>query len=165
MMVKRAPIMFKPICFAAVALCAIAILPVALAAQQDKPFDPASNPSGMYSFQRDGEFVQITLDGDQLSGFISRYGDSESDKDQFLDQFFDKASLQGQKISFKTKVVHNEWFEFSGTITVNAGKKPGQEGYRVIRGTLTQHTADAKGAERISQKQVEFKSFPSDASQ
>jgi hypothetical protein len=157
--------MFKSIYFAAVALCAVAFLPVVAAAQQDKPFDPASNPSGMYSFLRDGEFVQITLDGDKLSGFISRFGDSDTDKEQFLDQFFDKASLQGQKISFTTKTVHSEWFEFSGTITVNAGKKPGQEAYRTIRGTLTQHTADAKGVDKTTQKQVEFKSFPSDASQ
>ena len=62
------------------------------------------------------------LDGDKLSGFISRFGDRESDKGQFLDQFFDKASLEGQRLRFKTKTVHGTWFEFSGTLTVNPDK-------------------------------------------
>lgn len=149
----------KAFCFAAL-LCSTVVLSALV--PQDKPYDPATNPSGTYSFLRDGEFVQITLDGDKLSGFISRFGDRESDKDQFLDQFFDKASLEGQRLRFKTKTVHGTWFEFSGTLTVNPDKKLGQEGYRAIKGTLTEHVADSKGEEKSSQHQVEFKSFPSD---
>src|SRR5258706_3815168 len=45
--------------------------------------------SGMYSFVRDGEFIQITIeDKSAVSGFISRFGDSESDRGACLDQFF-----------------------------------------------------------------------------
>ena len=44
--------------------------------------------SGMYSFVKDGEFIQITEeDKGAVSGFISRYGDSDADKGAFIDQF------------------------------------------------------------------------------
>src|SRR5689334_1897624 len=48
--------------------------------------------SGMYTFLREGEFVQITVENGKLSGFVSRYGERDSDRDVFLDQFFSKAS-------------------------------------------------------------------------
>src|SRR3982074_3248034 len=40
-----------------------------------------ANYSGMYSFLKEGEFVQVTVeDGAQLTGFVSRYGNGDSDK-------------------------------------------------------------------------------------
>jgi hypothetical protein len=120
----------------------------------------ANDPSGMYTFLREGEFVQLTVEDGKLSGFVSRFGDTESDKGEFIDQFFDKASLEGSRLSFKTKTVHAVWYEFDGTLSVEPGKKAGDEGYRIIRGRLTLHTSDAKGNGQASEKTVEFKSFP-----
>ena len=120
----------------------------------------SSDLSGMFTFLKEGEFVQLTVENGQLSGFVSRFGDTDSDKGQFIDQFFDRASLQGEHLYFKTKPVHAVWYEFDGTLTVVAGKQKGEEGYRVLRGKLTLHTADAKGVEHASEKTVEFKSFP-----
>ena len=114
----------------------------------------------MFSFLREGEFVQLTVEDGQLSGFVSRFGDSDTDKGQFIDQFFDKASIQGEHLTFKTKTVHAVWYEFDGTLTTVTGKQKGDEGYRVLRGKLTMHTADAKGADHASEHTVEFKSFP-----
>ncbi len=122
------------------------------------------DPSGMYSFLRDGEFVQLTLDDGKLSGYISRFGDSESDKGTFIDQFFDKASLDGDHLSFTTKTVHGTWYGFTGVITRAPGKQPAQEGYRVIKGNLVQHVMDANNADKPQQREVEFKSFPQDLS-
>jgi hypothetical protein len=125
-----------------------------------KPNDAATNPSGMFTFLKDGEFVQISLEDGKLTGFISRFGETDSDKGQFIDQFFDKASLEGEHLYFKTKTVHALWYELDGTLTVVPGKQVGDEGYRVIRGKLTLHAGDSKGNERASEKTVEFKSFP-----
>ena len=122
------------------------------------------DPSGMYSFLRDGEFVQITIDDGKLSGYISRFGDTESDKGTFIDQFFDKASLDSDRLSFTTKTVHGTWYGFTGVITKTTGKEPAQEGYRIIKGTLIQHMTDANGADKPRQREVEFKSFPQDLS-
>jgi hypothetical protein len=45
----------------------------------------APDYSGMYSFLREGEFVQVTVEAGRVSGFVSRYGDTESDRGMFLD--------------------------------------------------------------------------------
>src|SRR5271165_56867 len=120
----------------------------------------ANDPSGMYTFLKEGEFVQLTVEDGKLSGFVSRFGDTDSDKGEFIDQFFDKASLEGGHLSFKTKTVHALWYEFDGTVSVEPGKRVGDEGYRVIRGKLILHASDAKGNDRASEKIVELKSFP-----
>src|SRR6266446_3408656 len=58
---------------------------------------PADNYSGMYSFLQDGEFVQLTVeDAGRVTGFISRYGDLESDRGAFLDHFFKPGKLDGK---------------------------------------------------------------------
>lgn len=116
----------------------------------------------MYTFLREGEFVQLTVDDGKLSGYISRFGDSESDKGQFIDQFFDKTSLVGDRVTFNTKMVHGVWYDFTGRVLIAQGKKPDTEGYRIMKGTLVQHSTDDKGADKAMQRDVEFKSFPTD---
>ena len=134
-------------------LCAIA------GAQVPVPASP-NDLSGMFTFLKEGEFVQLTVEDGKLSGFISRFGNTDSDKGEFIDQFFDKASLEGDHLYFKTKTVHAVSYELDGTVTVVPGKHVGDEGYRVIRGKLTLHASDAKGKDTVSEKTVELKSFP-----
>jgi hypothetical protein len=121
--------------------------------------------SGMYSFLKEGEFVQITVEEAGVSGFVSRYGDSDTDKGTFLDQFFSKASLKDKHLTFTTKTVHGTWFDFDGTVERGSGKTPHDEGYRVIRGTLTQNSEDASGKPVAKSRQIEMKSFPQDLDQ
>jgi hypothetical protein len=148
-------------------LLVVSLLTFELAGQQPPPSAAqdaakAGDPSGMYSFLKEGEFVQLTVDDGQLSGYISRFGETDSDKQTFIDQFFDKASLSGDHLSFTTKTVHGTWYEFTGVITITPGKQPPQESYRVIKGTLVQHVTDANKADKPRQREVEFKSFPQD---
>jgi hypothetical protein len=130
-----------------------------ITAQAQKP-SAASEIAGMYTFLRDGEFVQLTVDDGKLSGYISRFGQTDSDKGQFIDQFFDKTSLVGDRLTFNTKMIHGIWYDFTGRVTIAPGKKPDTEGYRVMKGTLVQHTTDDKGVEKAMERDVEFKSFP-----
>jgi hypothetical protein len=125
------------------------------------PTHPAEDYSGMYSFLRDGEFVQLTIEDEgQVTGFVSRYGDSESDRGAFLDQFFKQAKLDGTKLSFTTATVHGVWYEFKGTVERGQGKTPADEAYYLLKGTLTEYRTDAN--QKISSKlqEVTFKSFP-----
>ena len=47
-----------------------------------KPATSVEDISGMYSFLREGEFVQINVEeGNTVTGFVSRYGDSDGDKE------------------------------------------------------------------------------------
>ena len=118
----------------------------------------------MYSFLKDGEFMQITLeDKGKVSGFISRYGDSESDKGTFLDQFIKSGDSNGKQVSFTTESVHGVTYTFEGAFDRGPGKKPEGEGYFVLRGTLTRTAGSSDGKNITQTRQVEFRSFPRDA--
>ncbi len=116
--------------------------------------------SGMYSFLREGEFVQITVENGKLSGFVSRYGERDSDRDVFLDQFFNKASLAGSHMDFTTKPIHGTWYEFSGDVNRGDAKTPDKEGYWIIRGTLKQFDQDEAGRVAAKSREITMKSFP-----
>lgn len=124
---------------------------------------PASKPnySGMYSFLKDGEFVQITIeDNAKVDGFISRYGDSANDRGTFLDQFFKSGSFVGSHLTFTTESVHGVTYEFQGDFSRGPGKTPNDEAYYVVRGTLTRFSAGPDSKATSQSRQVEFKSFP-----
>jgi hypothetical protein len=129
------------------------------------PASPATDYSGMYGFLRDGEFVQVTVeDQGRVTGFVSRYGDSESDRGDFLDHFFKSGKLEGNQLTFTTEVVHGASFEFRGTIERGEGKNPGDEAYYVLQGTLTENTTGEAQKTTSRSRQVAFKSFPRDMS-
>jgi hypothetical protein len=156
---KRIPSIFGLIC----CLLGMAAGSFVLRAQDSAKNAAAANDiSGMYTFLREGEFVQLTIDDGKLSGYVSRFGEADSDKGQFIDQFFDKTSLVGDRLTFNTKTVHGVWYDFNGRVSITPGKQPDSEGYRVMKGTLIQHSTDDKGVEKAMQRQVEFKSFPAD---
>jgi len=149
------------------------ILFVSVAATAQRHITPATSPtsqtaaaaddiSGMYSFQKEGEFVQITVEESGVTGFVSRFGDTEDDKGTFLDQFFSKASLKDKHLTFTTKKVHGVWFDFDGNVDRGPGKTPHDDAFRVIRGTLTQSTNNADNKVVSKSREIEMKSFPQD---
>lgn len=128
------------------------------------PAKPVEDYSGMYTFLQDGEFVQVTVeDQGRVTGFVSRYGDLESDKGAFLDQFFKQGKLDGKKLTFTTDMVHGVWYDFKGTVERGEGKKPGDEAYYLLKGTLIQYNTDANKKTSSRLREVVFKSFPQDA--
>src|SRR4029077_7813642 len=138
-------------------------------AKPEKPASPqgetsAQPYSGMYTFLKEGESVQVTVeDGGNVTGFVSRYGDGDSDKGAFLDQFFKSGKLDGNKLSFITETVHGVWFDFKGTVERGEGKNPGDEAYYVLKGTLTQNSSDVNNKVNSRAVDVAFKMFPQDA--
>lgn len=129
------------------------------------PALPGSEYSGMYNFLRDGEFVQVTVEEKgRVTGFVSRYGDGESDRGAFLDHFFKEGKLEGNKLNFTTEVVHAVSFEFRGTVEKGNPKKAGDEGAYILKGTLTESTTDAAQKTTSRSREVELKSFPQDLS-
>ena len=97
----------------------------------------------MYSFLRDGEFVQFTVeDQGHVIGFVSRYADAEG-AGGFVDHFFKSATLDGNKLAFTTEVVQGVSFNFRGAIKRGEAKTRADEGYFVLTGTLIENTIDA----------------------
>ncbi len=125
--------------------------------------NPASSPaediSGMYSFLKEGEFVQINLEKSGVSGYISRMGETESDRGVFLDQFFDKAQIQGHDVSFTTKALHSMWYEFKGRFERGPAKTKAEDGYYILRGTLKEMTLDENKKPVAHAREVELKSL------
>ena len=144
--------------------------PSADAAKSASPAQPADANdgraySGMYTFLKEGEFVQVSVqDAGHVTGFVSRFGDGESDKGAFLDQFFKSAKLEGNNLTFTTEVVHGVTFDFKGTIERGEGKNPGDEGYFVLKGTLTESASDVNKKVTAHSREVLFKMFPQNAS-
>ncbi|HME34805.1 MAG TPA: hypothetical protein VKF84_06175 [Candidatus Sulfotelmatobacter sp.] len=137
----------------------------------EKSAEPAATPqpdaksrqtySGMYAFLKEGEFVQVTVeDAGHVTGFVSRFGDGENDKGEFLDQFFKSAKLEGNKLSFTTEMVHGVTFDFKGTVERGEGKNPGDDAYFVLKGTITQNVSDANKKVTSHSQDVVFKMFP-----
>ena len=139
--------------------------PLLAQTQPPPPTSELPDYSGMYSFLKDGEFIQITLEEKgKVSGFISRYGDSETDKGTFLDQFIKSGDSNGKQVSFTTESVHGVTYTFEGAFDRGPGKKPQDEAYYILRGTLTRNSGSSDGKNAIAQtRQVEFRSFPRDA--
>jgi hypothetical protein len=134
------------------------------ASPQNTATASADDYSGMYTFLKDGEFMQVTIeDHGKVSGFISRFGDFAADKGTFLDQFFKSGRSDGNKLSFTTENVHGVWFTFEGTFGRGPGKNGDDEAYYVLRGTLTRSSMDADKKTTSQERKVEFKSFPRDA--
>jgi hypothetical protein len=122
--------------------------------------------SGMYSFERDGEFIQVTIEPGQatkpsaVSGFISRYGDDDNDRGVFLDHFISKGTLDKQSLNFATKAVHGVFYEFAGTVDHGSAKTHSEEGYFVLKGTLKKNTILPDKKIKTISRDVTFKSFP-----
>ena len=137
------------------------------APRSEQPPPEAKNSpaySGMYTFLKEGEFVQVTVEDEgHVTGFISRFGDGESDKGEFLDQFFKSGKLEGNKLTFTTEIVHGMEFDFKGTVERGEGKNPGDESYYVLKGTLTENASDVNKKVTSHSRDVLFKLFPQDA--
>jgi hypothetical protein len=116
--------------------------------------------SGMYTFLKEGEFVQVDVEGSRITGFVSRYGDLDSDKGAFLDHLFKEGELKGDAIHFVTKSVHGIWFEFQGNVEHGTVTDPNKEGYRVLKGKLTQYTEGEKDKPSAKSRELTMKSFP-----
>jgi hypothetical protein len=117
----------------------------------------AEDISGTYSFLKDDEIVQINMEETGVSGYISRQGDMESDRGQFLDMFFNKAAVKGNSVSFVTRTVHGVRFEFKGSFERGPGKTQTEDNYYLLRGTLTEYRSDAGGKAISRARDVEFK--------
>ncbi len=138
-------------------ISAILLTSVLSLAQSLKPQDV----TGLYSFVKSGDTVQVNVQPDgSVSGYVSRVADGDSDRGQLLDLMFAKATLKNGHLEFTTKKVHGMWFEFKGRAERGSGKTKDEEGYMVIRGTLTTVREDVSGHSTPLASEVEFKSFP-----
>jgi hypothetical protein len=99
--------------------------------------------SGEYTLGS-GEMVDVELQPDRLSGFITRLGDRESDEGTPLTFFFATSRLAPQQLAFTTKQIHGVWFSFEGTIVRGPARSRDQQGYYLLEGRLVLHDVAGK---------------------
>jgi hypothetical protein len=119
--------------------------------------------SGAYEFDHLNESIEVDVDRNKLSGYISRLGDSETDTNTPLTYFFDHASVHGTALQFQTRVLHGVWYSFRGTIVRGRGQVRSDEGYYVLHGVLQEHhpqdQQEKSADETIVRRTVNFKSL------
>jgi hypothetical protein len=99
--------------------------------------------SGQYALGSGGS-IDVELQPDRLSGFITRLGDRMSDEGTPLTFFFATSRMAGQQIAFTTRQIHGVWFSFDGTIVRGSGRSREQQGYYLLEGRLVMHDTDSK---------------------
>jgi hypothetical protein len=139
------------------------------ASQPDKPTKPGlhggrstlpPDASGEYLLDESGSVVEITVDSGKVSGYVTKMGDEQSDKDTPLTFFFDQCIVDGHQLRFTTHKVHGIWYSFEGSI-VHGDPKTGKDenGYYRLEGTWTTHndTRTAQSSEKVSLKSTPHK--------
>lgn len=121
-----------------------------------------ADASGEYLIDEAGSTVEVTLESGKISGYVTRMGDEQSDKNTPLTFFFDKVTVEEHRLSFATKKVHGIWYEFDGSIERGGAKTTRDEnGYFRLAGAWTTHN-DARQSQ--SREQVSFRSTPREIS-
>jgi hypothetical protein len=131
---------------------------------------PLGDFTGRYTFLRDGEEVQLTLDPAptpetdwskpmNLTGFVTRFGNGDADKDRLFDHFFKSGSLNGSRIKFVTRAVHGVAYEFEGKVERGDAASWAKDGYYVVRGKLTENVTDAKDKVKSRTREITMKSL------
>jgi hypothetical protein len=105
---------------------------------------------GEYALDEDGSVVQITIEQNRLSGYVT-----EMDGGTALTLLFDFTTVDGNRLSFTTKPVHGVRYSFAGTIVRGDATDRSQSGFYRLVGDWTTH----RDAER-STKRVSLKSTP-----
>ena len=127
---------------------------------RQSPAASAADCSGMYSFLRDGEFVQVSVeDNGNVIGFVSRYANQESDNG-FVDQFLKSGKLDGNHLAFTTEAMGGVTFEFRGTVERGEGKSRNDEAYYVLKGTIVENITDEAKKTSSRSQEVALRSFP-----
>jgi hypothetical protein len=101
-----------------------------------------------------GEVIEIILDGNGLTGYISTVehsGSGRSAKDVALTYFFDDTELAAKTLNFTTHAVHGKWYSFNGTIARGNVAEKTKEGYYLLQGTLTLHMGNEHESDRMEQ--------------
>jgi hypothetical protein len=102
--------------------------------------------SGEYMIDEEGSVVQITIEDNRLTGYITKLVEREST----LTFFFDQTTLGGKQIRFTTKQVHGMWYSFDGVIMRGEAASEAETGFYLLRGTLVLHSGNQQETMNVS---------------
>lgn len=103
-----------------------------------------SEASGEYLLGKPGDVIEIILDSNGLTGYMSLIGRTDRDKDAALTYLFDDTELNAKTLRFTTRPVHGKSYIFEGTIVRGPAPTKAKDGYYLLKGTLTLHDVDKR---------------------
>lgn len=103
--------------------------------------------SGEYEMDGKGSVIQITIEHGRLAGYVTKM-----DHETALTLFFDRTTVDGNRLSFVTKTVHGLHYTFRGTIIRGDAESRSIDGFYRLLGNLTAHSSIGNQTERISLK-------------
>ncbi|HEX3471301.1 MAG TPA: hypothetical protein VHT28_08960 [Silvibacterium sp.] len=113
-----------------------------------------ADASGEYLIDEAGSVVQITIENGRLDGYVSKLVEGLTST---VTYFFDRTTMNGDRLTFTTKEIHGIWYSFDGLIVRGDGQSKQQDGYYRLRGTLMTHDAVQKSQ---SSSTINLKSTP-----
>ena len=102
-----------------------------------------------------GSVAEITIEHNRVTGYVTKMEQGSA-----LTLFFDHAAVDGSRVSFTTKVVHDLHYSFAGSIVRGDAISASMEGYYRLTGELKIVRSGSQETQQVS-----FKSTPREASE
>ena len=109
---------------------------------------------GEYMIDEEGSVVQITIENGMLDGYVSKLAEGNTSS---LTYFFDRTTVNGDRLTFTTKEIHGLWYSFDGTIVRGDAKTRQEDGFYRLKGAWVIHDAAQKSQ---SSSMISLKSTP-----
>ena len=110
--------------------------------------------TGEYMLDETGSVIQITIDNGVLDGYISRVIEGQTTA---LTYFFERTTIDGNRLTFSTRQVHGIWYSFDGAIVRGDAPSRQETGFYRLKGAWVMHYGPDKSQ---STSTVSFKSTP-----
>jgi hypothetical protein len=101
--------------------------------------------SGEYELDDRGSVVQITIEQNRLTGYVT-----QMDQGLALTLSFDHATLAGNHVSFTTKTVHGLRYSFAGAIVRGDAVDQSQTGFYRLTGDWTTYRSAQQTTRRVN---------------
>ncbi|MFZ0663412.1 MAG: hypothetical protein WAM66_12020 [Acidobacteriaceae bacterium] len=105
------------------------------------------NASGEYELDGQGSVIQITIEHGRLRGYVTKM-----DHETALTLFFERTTIDRDRLSFRTKTVHGLRYSFQGTIVRGDAESLSRSGFYRLVGELTSYRNRGNEMERVSLK-------------
>jgi hypothetical protein len=103
--------------------------------------------SGEYALDENGSVVQITIEHNRLSGYVTKM-----DGGTALTLFFDHTTINGNRLTFDTKPVHGMKFSFAGSIVRGGAETAAESGFYRLAGDWTTYRGGVGNTVHLSLK-------------
>jgi hypothetical protein len=132
----------------------VAVQPGVPAGKQRGTSTLPASAQGEYMLDETGSVVQITIENGILDGYISKLTEQQTSA---LTYFFDRSTINGDRLTFTTKQIHGIWYSFDGVIVRSDARSKQETGFYRLKGTWVTHDEVGKSQ---STSTVSLKSTP-----